>query len=96
MQTQIESPCIRCGKTRVVAKVWQEYVGQSLVTNTITVCPDPACQKIVDEELAVRREKRELLANKRNLRPSASSAGLKHRVSSDKQIKLNREKKNIS
>ena len=71
MQKQVESPCIRCGKTRVIAKVWKEYVGKALVTHTNTVCPDPACQKIVDGEIAARREKRELL---KNLRIKSSQA----------------------
>lgn len=65
MQKQTENPCIRCGKTRVVAKVWKEYVGKSLVTYTETVCPDPACQKIVEEEFAAQREKRERLINRK-------------------------------
>jgi len=67
MQKPKESSCIRCGKTRVVSKVWQEYLGQSLVTYTETVCPDPACQKIVEEEIVARREKRELVINQRRI-----------------------------
>jgi hypothetical protein len=52
----------------VVSKVWQEYLGQSLVTYTDTVCPDPACQKIVEEEIIARREKRELVINQRKIK----------------------------
>lgn len=63
------NPCIRCGKKRVTSKVWTEMVGRSLVTHTQTICPDPACQKIVEEELAARREKRELFINRR-IKPS--------------------------
>jgi hypothetical protein len=65
MQKPKESSCIRCGKTRVVSKVWQEYLGQSLVTYTDTVCPDPECQKIVEEEIIARREKKELVISER-------------------------------
>lgn len=59
------SLCIRCGKERIAGKVWTEVVGQSLVTHTQTICPDSACQKIVEEEITARREKRELFMNKR-------------------------------
>lgn len=83
LQKQTENPCVRCGKARVTDKVWKEYLGNALIINTRTVCPDNDCQKIVDAELAARREKRELLENK-------------HSSSSRKQIKLNREKKSIS
>lgn len=62
MQTNL---CIRCGKERVTSKVWTETVGRSVATHTQTICPDPACQKIIDEELAARREKRELLMSRK-------------------------------
>ncbi len=65
MQNQTGNPCIRCGKQRITAKTWQEQVGQSLITHIVTVCPDEECQKIVDRELNERREKKELLTNKR-------------------------------
>jgi hypothetical protein len=45
------TPCIRCGKLRIVAKSWSERVSGSLITYTQTICPDPDCQKIVDREL---------------------------------------------
>ncbi|OGG04902.1 hypothetical protein A2Z33_06405 [Candidatus Gottesmanbacteria bacterium RBG_16_52_11] len=61
MSSNGHTPCIRCGKTRIVAKTWKEtmitFGGKSVITRTITVCPDPACQKIVDEQLAANREK---------------------------------------
>ncbi len=49
--------CIRCGKIRVIAKSWKEYVGSSLVTYVETVCPDSECQKLVDEQLKKKKEK---------------------------------------
>lgn len=53
------SVCIRCGKQRIVSKVW---VDKNLPGNPQTlmeaVCPDLECQKLVDEEFAQRREKR--------------------------------------
>ena len=51
------TPCIRCGKPRIIAKSWSEYIGVSLVTFTETVCPDPECQKIVDDQLQKKKEK---------------------------------------
>lgn len=54
---QENSPCVRCGKTRVVAKSWTEKVGMSTVNYMQTVCPDPECQKIVDEQLQKKRDK---------------------------------------
>ena len=42
------SPCIRCGKERVVSKVWEEKIDDSVIINTETVCPDPECQKKVN------------------------------------------------
>lgn len=60
------NPCIRCGKDRVVTKTWQEVIGISSVTYTLAVCPDDACQKLVDASNAEREEKREFLAQKRD------------------------------
>ena len=54
---QPNSPCIRCGKIRITSKSWNEYINKSLVTYTLTVCPDAECQKIVDEQLKKRKEK---------------------------------------
>lgn len=43
--------CIRCGKKRIIAKQWSEGEGSAKTFHTMTVCPDPECQKIVDAEL---------------------------------------------
>jgi len=53
----ITSPCIRCGKSRIVGKTWKEKISGSLVVFTQTVCPDPECQKIVDEQLQIKKDK---------------------------------------
>lgn len=50
MQTFTQS-CIRCGKDRISGNSWQEQIGKSMVTYTMHVCPDSACQKIVEEKL---------------------------------------------
>ncbi len=51
------TPCIRCGKIRILEKKWVEKVGLSTITYTKTVCPDGECQKIVDDELQKKAEK---------------------------------------
>lgn len=79
MQKQTENPCIRCGKTRIVDKIWTEYEVKILITHTKMVCPDSDCQKIVEAEIAARIEKRELLTRK-------------HGASANKQIKISNGK----
>lgn len=61
----MNNPCIQCGKQRVDGKTWKGKVGISVVTYTQTICPDPACQKIVDQAIADRKEKNELLNQKK-------------------------------
>jgi len=53
----ITSPCIRCGKTRIVGKTWKEKINGSMVVFTQTVCPDNECQKIVEEQLQLKKAK---------------------------------------
>lgn len=65
MQKDQMSLCIRCGKVRVFEKTWKEYIGNSLLIYTRTVCVDESCQKIVDEQIALQKEKRAFHAQKR-------------------------------
>lgn len=51
------TPCIRCGKMRIIGKTWTEKVSGSLVTHTLTVCPDPECQRVVENQLQNKRDK---------------------------------------
>ncbi len=53
----MSNPCIRCGKERVDGKTWKGKVGASSITYTKTICTDPKCQKIVDQEIADRKAK---------------------------------------
>lgn len=59
----MNNPCIRCGKQRVISKEWSEKVttvyGTSVIGHTETVCPDPACQKIVLAQQAIALAKSE-------------------------------------
>ena len=51
------TPCIRCGKARILAKSWTEKIDGHTTSYTQTVCPDPECQKLVEKELQKREEK---------------------------------------
>ena len=61
MTTYSANPCSRCGKERIEGKTWKEkienYFGTSYITHTETVCPDKACQKIVEEKMDQARQK---------------------------------------
>lgn len=56
---------MECGKERIDGKTWQGKVGASVITYTLTICPDPDCQKIVDKKAADRRAKTALLAKEK-------------------------------
>ena len=51
--------CFRCGKTRIAGKTYKEYVGNSLVVTTLTSCPDPECQAVIDKQLAKEQQFRD-------------------------------------
>lgn len=57
----MNNPCIQCGKQRIDGKTWKEKSGTSVVTYVLTICPDPVCQKQVDEATAERKAKSERL-----------------------------------
>ena len=44
------NPCTRCGTERIIGKTTKERVFGSLIITTVTICPNPACQKKVDVE----------------------------------------------
>lgn len=52
--------CIRCGKDRVLQKKWQEevptFIGVSVVTRSLYVCPDTDCQEKVNVSLEEKRQ----------------------------------------
>lgn len=70
MNNRQSNPCYRCGKERTVVKTWKEESGISDVTITQTVCPDPACQKIIVNELKTQDKKKQLLAQRKEERLS--------------------------
>jgi len=57
----MNNPCIECGKQRIDGKTWKGKMGASVVTYTLTICPDPECQKIVDKAMADKKAKSENL-----------------------------------
>ncbi|OGK24762.1 hypothetical protein A3A46_03655 [Candidatus Roizmanbacteria bacterium RIFCSPLOWO2_01_FULL_37_13] len=57
--------CYRCGRERIVTKVWKEKVENSVIENTVSVCPDKSCQEVVDQEIRHQRNKRLQTENKR-------------------------------
>jgi len=63
---KIDNPCPRCGKQRIVVKVKKERINGSLVTTTITACPDPECQKLIERQLKKEKDARDRLINASN------------------------------
>lgn len=59
------NPCIQCGKERIDGKTWKEKLGNSVIVHTKTVCPDSACQKLVDQAIEDRKEKNSQLLKKK-------------------------------
>ena len=55
------SKCTRCGKERIFKSSVVEKVGNSTITHTITVCPDPECQKMVEKSLVTEEKKRKIM-----------------------------------
>lgn len=58
----MSNPCVRCGKERINGKSWKETIGLGIMTHTQTICPDDACQKVVEQGIAERIAKNDLLA----------------------------------
>lgn len=67
MSETAETVCIRCGKLRVFYRTWKDRAGGrgAPITHVESVCPDSACQKIVDAKFAEMRERRELSEERR-------------------------------
>lgn len=50
--------CFRCGKERIIVKVWKEKVWDSVIENTETICSDKECQKSMEKEINAQRKNR--------------------------------------
>lgn len=66
------NPCTRCGEQRIIFKQWKEKVnnawGTSEITYEETVCPDPQCQKVVEQKLQAERDKKKSIDLEREKR----------------------------
>lgn len=60
--------CSRCGKPRVAVSTYDEVVGNSSITYTVTACSDPECQKVVDQNLLKDEKKREVFKDEQEKR----------------------------
>ena len=65
MTDLISNPCIRCGKERIRGKEKTVIMNTVNTIRYVYVCPDKACQKIVEEELAAKAAKKLLLQAKK-------------------------------
>lgn len=72
--TQSHNPCIRCGKERKIVKTWKEKLGNSIIINTESICPDPECQKKVDSENKKYRERQAAMKLKSEQRVTSRKA----------------------
>lgn len=66
----VSNCCVRCGRERIYSKSWEETTiaeNQTTITYTEMVCPDPECQKVVDEEWAVKKKEKETFAQNKRL-----------------------------
>ncbi|MCH7541753.1 hypothetical protein IH981_03200 [Patescibacteria group bacterium] len=61
------NPCIRCGKERIKDREKIIVVNSMKAKLTVFVCPDKDCQKIVEEKIAAKEERRLAFAAKRTL-----------------------------
>ncbi len=72
MNNITSNPCTRCGKERIVSKTWTEeienFMGKTTIKHMETVCPDPECQKVVDEKIDIQKKKKEALQQEREER----------------------------
>lgn len=57
MNKSFSNPCIRCGTERIITRTWNENIGESIIVNTETACPNVSCQEKVDEDNKKLRDK---------------------------------------
>lgn len=58
--------CPRCGKERIVVRIWKEKIEGSTIENIETACPDKQCQKITDQDNKKMAQKRLQLEARKN------------------------------
>jgi hypothetical protein len=80
----VNNPCIICGKERVVIKTFKEKVGNSVIINSVTACPDKECQKKVEVMLTKEKAHRDEIQSefrKREAKRMKKAAFLRQRRS---------------
>lgn len=81
MQVKNSNPYTRCEKERVEGKSYKEeittFFGTSTIIHTDTVCPDPECQKIVEEKLEVQKQKSDELKQEKQKKLDIATAARK-------------------
>lgn len=70
MNKAFSNPCSRCGKERILLKKWIEEIPtfsnkMLKITRATNICPDVECQKIVDADLTVQKQKRDKIKSDR-------------------------------
>lgn len=66
------SKCTRCGKERIIKKTYTEKLEKNNVVYTVTICPDPECQKIVEKGLLAEENKRRIMREEQEVRARES------------------------
>lgn len=84
---EMSNPCFRCGKQRIVVSTKKERVGEAWVTTTMTSCPDPECQKLLDRQMEKERVTRENLVSLNKV-PSNSFGRKRKDITLAKKVKV--------
>lgn len=90
------NPCVRCGTERVVAKQWKEkqktLAGTTEILFFQTICPNSACQALVDK--ALREEapkvKKPLTFAPKEIQAPQKKVSLKKTIQTKKSDKKNK------
>ena len=62
------SKCTRCGKERIVKSSRVEKLEKSTVTYTVTICPDPKCQRMVEDGIEKEESRRKIFKDEHDRR----------------------------
>lgn len=62
------SKCTRCGKERIIKSSRTEVLEKTSVIYTVTICPDPECQNLVEKSLIVEENKRKVMHDEQEKR----------------------------
>ena len=77
--------CPRCGKDRIVTRVYKEKTSSGYAHYKITVCSDAACQKIVEKKLDDEALKRGAIKKEQVRREEERQKNIKRRKREDSE-----------